>query len=433
MTEHHQVVAIGAGQAGLSMSWYLKQSGIEHVVLERDSIGHDWRDRRWDNFTLVTPNWQCDLPGFPYDRGDPHGFMTRDEVYRFVLDYADSFGPPVREGVTVTNLVQAVAAPPACGGRAGNDTAGGFDLTTSAGAMHADQVVVATGGYQKPKLPRMAERLPASVFQLHSADYRGSQQLPDGEVLIVGSGQSGAQIAEDLHLEGRAVHLVTGTAPRCARFYRGRDCVAWLSEIGTYDVPIEAQAGGVAKRESTNHYMTGRDGGRDIDLRAFALEGMQLYGRLLSGDGSTLTFAPTLERNLDGADAVAEQIKDLIDSYIERNSIPAPPEDRYVPVWRPPREPVTLDLASAGITSVVWCVGFAAEYSWLKATVFDGEGAVCHRRGVTAVPGLYFLGLPWLHTWGSGRFASVGRDAEYLHTQIASGAGTKKNERTHAA
>jgi putative flavoprotein involved in K+ transport len=411
VSEHRDVVVIGAGQAGLSMSWFLKSEGIDHVVLERDSIGQDWRNRRWDNFTLVTPNWQCDLPGFPYDGGDPHGFMTRDEVHRFVLDYAESFGPPVREGVGATSLLQA--------------SHGGFDLVTTAGPMHADQVVVATGGYQKPRLPRMAERLASSVFQLHSAEYRGSHQLPEGKVLIVGSGQSGAQIAEDLHLEGRDVHLVTGSAPRCARFYRGRDCVAWLSDMGTYDVPIGAQAGGVAKRENTNHYMTGRGGGRDIDLRAFALDGMALYGRLTGADGTSLTFAPTLERNLDSADAVAEGIKDMIDAYIDREGIDAPREDRYVPVWRPEQEPESLDLAAEGITSVVWCVGFAADYSWLRASVFDGEGHVCHHRGVTGVDGLYFLGLPWLHTWGSGRFASVGRDAEHLHGHVLAAAKRK--------
>ncbi|CAN5415628.1 MSMEG_0569 family flavin-dependent oxidoreductase [soil metagenome] len=418
MSEHRDVVVIGAGQAGLSISWYLKNDGVDHVVLERDSVACDWRDRRWDNFTLVTPNWQCDLPGFPYDRGDPHGFMTRDEVYRFVQDYAQSFAPPVETGSTVTSLV---AHPD-----------GGFDLTvrrgTSTHLVHADRVVVATGGYQKPVLPRMADRLSPTIFQVHSADYRGGHQLPEGAVLVVGSGQSGAQIAEDLHLEGRTVHLVTGTAPRCARFYRGRDCVAWLSEMGTYDIPIEAQAGGIAKRENTNHYMTGRGGGRDIDLRAFATEGMHLYGRLTEASGTALTFAPTLEHNLDHADAVAEGIKDLIDAYIAREGIEAPVEARYVPVWRPPSEPTSLDLAEAGITSVIWCVGFAADYSWLHAGVFDGEGHVCHQRGVTSVPGLYFLGLPWLHTWGSGRFASVGRDADYLHTQIMAAA-----RKSHAA
>ncbi|CAN5722832.1 MSMEG_0569 family flavin-dependent oxidoreductase [soil metagenome] len=408
MREHHDVVVIGAGQAGLSISWYLKNDGVDHIVLERDSVASDWRDRRWDNFTLVTPNWQCDLPGFPYDRGDPHGFMTRDEVYRFVQDYAQSFDPPVETGSTVTSLVQ--------------NPDGGFDLTVRRGdstdLLHADRVVVATGGYQKPVLPRMADRVSPDIVQVHSADYRGTHQLPDGAVLVVGSGQSGAQIAEDLHLEGRTVHLVTGTAPRCARFYRGRDCVAWLSEMGTYDIPIEAQTGGIAKRENTNHYMTGRGGGRDIDLRAFATEGMHLYGRLTEASGTTCAFAPTLEHNLDHADAVAEGIKDLIDAYITREGIDAPVEARYTPVWRPSAEPTTLDLAAAGITSVIWCVGSAADYSWLRAGVFDGEGHVCHQRGVTSVPGLYFLGLPWLHTWGSGRFASVGRDAEHLHTQI---------------
>ena len=180
--------------------------------------------------------------------------------------------------------------------------------------MHAEHIVVAIGGYHIPTIPRFAEKLPPSITQIHSSQYRGSHQFPDGDVLVVGTGQSGAQIAEDLHVDGRGVHLVAGTAPRVARFYRGRDCVAWLHDMGTYDVPIENQPGGVGKRENTNHYVTGRDGGRDIDLRAFATEGMRLYGRLMGVDDGTLRFAPTLEASLDSADAVAESIKDSIDA-----------------------------------------------------------------------------------------------------------------------
>ena len=215
------------------------------------------------------------------------------------------------------------------------------------------------------------------------------------------------------------MHLVVGSAPRAARFYRGRDGVAWLEEMGVYDVPVRSQPGGLAAREKTNHYMTGRDGGRDIDLRAFALEGMALYGRLVDCGGSRLDFAPTLEKALDHADSVAESIKDSIDAYIAKHGIDAPTEDRYVPVWRPETEPTTLDLEEAGITSVVWAVGFETNYHWLRVPVFDGEGAPCHERGVTQVPGLYFLGLPWLHTWGSGRFAGVQRDAEHVLAELA--------------
>ncbi|CAG7587278.1 MSMEG_0569 family flavin-dependent oxidoreductase [Rhodococcus opacus] len=409
MTEQHTVVVIGGGQAGLSISWHLVQRGIDHVVLERESIAHEWRDSRWDSFTLVTPNWQCTLPGYSYSGGDPDGFMNREETYQFVRGYADTFDPPVREGVTVVGVRQSGS--------------GGFDVDTTEGSMHADHVVVAVGGYHTPVVPRFAERLPADITQLHSSQYRSAGELPAGEVLVVGNGQSGAQIAEDLHLAGRTVHLVTGGAPRVARFYRGRDCVAWLHDMGTYDVSIADHPGGLGKRENTNHYVTGRDGGRDIDLRAFALAGMRLYGRLLDVVDGTLRFAPTLESSLDAADAVSESIKDSIDAYIDRVGIDAPREERYVPVWRPDREVTELELPTSGITSVVWSIGFRTDYRWLRAGVFDGEGHPTHNRGVTAVPGLYFLGLPWQHTWGSGRFAGVARDAEYLADRIELEAG----------
>ena len=409
MTEQHTVVVIGGGQAGLSISWHLVQRGIDHVVLERESIAHEWRDSRWDSFTLVTPNWQCTLPGYTYSGGDPDGFMNREQTYQFVRGYADTFDPPVREGVAVVAVRQS--------------DSGGFDVDTTEGPMHADHVVVAVGGYHTPVVPRFAERLPADITQLHSSQYRSAGALPAGEVLVVGNGQSGAQIAEDLHLAGRTVHLVTGGAPRVARFYRGRDCVAWLHDMGTYDVSIADHPGGLGKRENTNHYVTGRDGGRDIDLRAFALAGMRLYGRLLDVADGALRFAPTLESSLDAADAVSESIKDSIDAYIDRAGIDAPREERYVPVWRPEREITELELPTSGITSVVWSIGFRTDYRWLRAGVFDGEGHPTHNRGVTAVPGLYFLGLPWQHTWGSGRFAGVARDAEYLADRIELEAG----------
>ncbi|MGN2641212.1 MSMEG_0569 family flavin-dependent oxidoreductase [Nocardia takedensis] len=403
--EYREVVVIGGGQAGLSMSRHLVSRGIDHVVLERDTIAHEWRDRRWDNFTLVTPNWQCVLPGYDYAGPDPDGFMTREQVYEWVRGYADTFDPPVREHVEVLSVAQAAD--------------GGFEVETTAGPLRCAQVVVAVGGYHVPTIPRFAERLPADITQLHSAEYRSAAALPDGAVLVVGTGQSGAQIAEDLHLDGRAVHLAAGDAPRVARFYRGRDCVAWLQDMGHYDIPIQQQAGGLGKRENTNHYVTGRDGGRDIDLRRFALEGMGLYGRMVDVEAGVARFEPTLARSLDAADAVAESIKDSIDAYIDRAGLTAPVEDRYRPVWRPEKEVTALDLAEAGIGSIIWSVGFRTDYRWLRVGVFDGAGHPCHNRGVTTTPGLYFLGLPWLHTWGSGRFAAVARDAEYLGERIA--------------
>ncbi|MBF4461047.1 MULTISPECIES: MSMEG_0569 family flavin-dependent oxidoreductase [unclassified Rathayibacter] len=401
---HVEVAIIGGGQAGLSLSRLLTDDGTDHVVLERTTIGHDWIDRRWDAFTLVTPNWQCRLPGYPYDGPDPDGFMTRDEVHAWVRRYATTFDAPVAEHVEVTRLRE----------RAG----GGFELVTSAGAITADQVVVATGGYHRPVLPAVASRLPLDMVQLHSADYRSAEALPPGGVLVVGSGQSGAQIAEDLFLAGRDVHLALGSAPRVARFYRGRDCVAWLQDMGVYDVPVHAQVGGLTKRESTNHYVTGRGGGRDIDLRAFAREGMHLYGRLAEAEGARLRFTPTAEASLDYADSVAESIKDDIDRYIAAHGIEAPVEARYEPVWRPEAENERLDLAEAGVTSVIWAVGFRSDYRWVEVGVFDGAGHPTHQRGVTSTPGLSFLGLPWLHTWGSGRFEAIARDAAHLAEEV---------------
>ncbi|ROS25073.1 putative flavoprotein involved in K+ transport [Rathayibacter sp. PhB127] len=404
---HLPVAVIGAGQAGLSISRLLTDQGVEHLVIERDTIAHDWIDRRWDNFTLVTPNWQCRLPGYPYDGDDPDGFMTRAEVHAWVRRYAESFDAPVAEDTEVLRMRESAD--------------GAFEIVTSRGTITADQVVVATGGYHRPVLPAVAHRIPDAIVQLHSADYRSAAALPEGGVLVVGSGQSGAQIAEDLFLEGRDVHLALGTAPRVARFYRGRDCVAWLADMGVYDVPVHAQVGGLSKRESTNHYVTGRGGGRDIDLRAFARDGMTLYGRLQQVDGGSLRFAPTAEASLDYADSVAESIKNDIDAYIERSGVSAPTEARYAPVWRPEREIEELDLAAAGITSIVWAVGFRSDYSWMQIGVFDGAGHPTHRRGATAVPGLHFLGLPWLNTWGSGRFEAIARDAEHVAEQLLGG------------
>ena len=403
---HRSVVVVGGGQAGLSVSWWLTRQGIDHLVLEASSAGHEWQDRRWDSFCLVTPNWQCALPGFGYDGPDPDGFMVRDEITAYLRRFVTSFGPPLVEGVRATGL------------RAREDR---FEIGTDHGALTADQVVVATGPYQVARTPRLAERLPDQLVQVHSSAYRNPEQLPEGAVLVIGTGQSGCQIAEDLHLAGRTVHLATGTAPRVARFYRGRDCVAWLSEMGTYTKGVDQFPDVDAVRHRTNHYVTGRDGGRDIDLRRFALEGMELHGRLLGIANGRLRFAGDLRANLDGADAVAEGIKDSIDAWIAAQGIDAPVEERRRPVWEPGPEaddPAELDLAAAGITSVVWATGYGRDDRWIELPIFDGRGYPTHDRGVTSQPGLYFIGLPWQYTWGSGRFSGVASDAEHVVDRI---------------
>lgn len=406
MKQHYSVAIVGGGQAGLSISYCLKERGFDHIVFEKNKIGYSWRTKRWDSFCLVTPNWQCRLPGYPYPGSDPNGFMQKDDIVRYIESYAASFAPPVKEGVEVTRVRW-------------SEDEGVFELTTSIGNYTADQVVVASGSYHLPKIPKIAERLPENIVQVHSSAYKNPESLPDKGVLVVGTGQSGCQIAEDLHLAGKQVHLCVGGAPRSPRRYRGKDVVDWLDQMGYYDLSIDEHPQKEKVRAKANHYVTGRDGGREIDLRQFALEGMRLYGRLKTIGSTQLEFQGDLRQNLDQADAVAESIKASIDGFIEKHQIEAPTEPPYTPVWQPETEVLTLDYEQANIGAVIWCTGYQSDFSWIEVPVFDGKGYPGHERGVTGVRGFYFLGLPWLYTWGSGRFSGIARDASYLADYIA--------------
>ena len=279
-------------------------------------------------------------------------------------------------------------------------------------------MVIATGGYHIPSFPRLGRAAPRIDRAAPLVGLPQPGALPGGEVLVVGTGQSGCQIAEDLHLAGRRVHLCVGSAPRTARRYRGRDVVDWLEDMGYYRLAVEEHPLNDRVRAKANHYVTGRDGGRDIDLRQRAREGMRLYGRLTGVRNGRLEFGDDLKANLDQADAVAESIKTSIDKFIADRGIEAPTEARYRPVWEPEGVTPSLDLASTPLAAVIWSTGFRTDYSWIELPIFDGRGYPTHRRGVTPVDGLYFLGLPWLHTWGSGRFSGVAADATYLVERI---------------
>ncbi|MDO8827467.1 MSMEG_0569 family flavin-dependent oxidoreductase [Methylophaga sp.] len=401
---HHSVIIVGGGQAGLSVSYYLQQAKIDHLVIEKDTMMSTWRDQRWDSFTLVTPNWQCNLPGHPYDGDDPKGFMNKQQIIDYLGRFAEKVNPPVIEHVAILKVT--------------SDHSGKYKIETTAGCYTADQVVVASGGYRVPIIPRMAEKIPASVMQIHSEKYMNPQQLPDGATLVVGSGQSGAQIAEDIHLTGKKVYLATGDAPRVARFYRGKDVVEWLHDMKYYDISVDEHPLREGVRDNTNHYVTGRDGGREIDLRKFATQGMELFGLMQDFDGENLIFKPDLQANLEHADKVYLNINARIDKYIEENNINAPVEAPYKTVWQPETEREKLNLVQSGITSIIWCIGFSPDFSWLDAPVFNGKGHPQHTRGVTNKLGLYFIGLPWLYTWGSGRFSGIDRDAAYLVENI---------------
>ena len=400
MGQHIDTIVVGGGQAGLSVSWHLKRKGREHVVLDRGRIGDPWR-QRWDSFCLVTPNGFCQLPGFPYDGDEPNGFMLRDEIVAYVERFAKSFEPPHRGGVEVRRV-----EPSSNGGR--------FSLDTSEGVLGTDNVIIAVGTHQQPNLPAWSGKLAEDIVQLHTHDYRNPAQLPDGAILMVGSGQSGCQVVEDLLGTGREVHLCVGSAGRLPRRYRGRDILEWEDITGHYETPVDEHPAGRAVRFKPHPHLSGRDGGRTIDLRRLALDGVKLHGRLLDAEGYQVRFADDLAENLDAIDEACREGLAKIDEYIAKNGIDAPENDLEPVDWQPVPQPATLDLKQAGIGSLIYGTGFRFDFGWIDLPLFDERRYPRYERGVTEVPGLYFVGLHWQHTAGSGLFYQVGRDAEYV-------------------
>lgn len=403
-----ETVVVGAGQAGLIMSWHLQVAGRPHVVLDRrETLGGGWQDR-WDEFVLVGPNWTTGLPGFPYDDGDPDGFMPRDAVAARMRRYAEVIGAPVVRSSEVTRL-----GPDGGSGRR-------FHLDTTQGPVAADNVIVATGAFHRPKVPPAAAGFSSRLTQLHAHDYRRVDQLPAGGVLIVGSGQTGVQIAEELQAKGREIVLATGRCGRAPRRYRGHDFFFWTRQLALHGdefgtpLPTVGQLPQRHLRFVCNPHLSGHDGGHDTNLRQMALNGLRLAGRFLEADGERATFAPDLADNLAFADQWFDQrVRELVDTYAERAGIEVTDDDRAWPTYEPP-ELTELDLARAGISTVLWTTGYAPDYGWLDLPIMDEFGVPNQVRGISDVPGLTFLGLLFQHNNGSANLAGVAVDAAYL-------------------
>jgi putative flavoprotein involved in K+ transport len=385
-------VVVGAGQCGLAASRLLSDARREHVVLERrETLGGGWQDR-WDSFRLVTPNWTSALPGYPYDGDDPDGYMPRDEIAGRIARYADVVGAPVRLGVEVIRLT---------------DGGEGFRVATTAGDLRADHVIVASGPLHRPVRPPIAAELPARLTQLHTHDYRNERALPPGGVLVVGSGQSGIQIAEELLDGGRQTYLAGGFAGWAPRRYRGRDIFGWLWALASdgprvgIPFPTVETLPDPRLRFAANPQLTGHGGGHDVDLRALAERGLGLVGRVTAVDGERVSFAPGLDAALARSEgAFEERFRPLIDRYIERAGVDAPPWQPTRSSFAPP-ELADLDLGNAGVSTVIWATGYRPDYGWIDLPIFDEHGLPRHRRGVSEVPGLGFLGLLWQHTQAS--------------------------------
>ncbi|MFL5758386.1 MAG: NAD(P)-binding domain-containing protein [Thermomicrobiales bacterium] len=410
-----ETIIVGGGQAGLATSYYLTQYGREHVVLEQAARpAHVWSDERWDSFTLVTPNWTFMIPGAVYDGPDADGYMRRDEIAARFANYVERFRLPVQCNTSVT------AIEPVDGG--------GYKVQTSSGDMQATNVVIATGMEQYPKLPPFAGNLSADITQLHSSAYRNPDALPPGAVLVVGSAQSGAQIAEELYLSGREVFLCVGSAGRAPRRYRGQDVFKWLYQIGFFDLtpdkfpfPID--------RFSPPH-LTGANGGRTLNLHQFARDGVTLLGHLRSASGDTITLAPDLHETLQRVDGFEVNARNMIDGFIKATGRDAPEEE--LPQLRDGYDqPIIedLDLKAAGISTVIWATGYTFDLGLVKAPIFNENGFPIQDRGVTRQPGLAFVGMPWMPSIKPATLTGVAESARHVvETIVGARAGERQED-----
>ncbi|HEY5730384.1 MAG TPA: NAD(P)-binding domain-containing protein [Anaerolineales bacterium] len=400
--EKIETIIIGGGQAGLATSYHLKQLGREHIVFEAaEKAGNAWRNDRWDSFTLVTPNWSVQLPGAHYEGNDPDGFLLKDEIVAYFERYVEKFELPIRFKTSVLEVSPM-------------ENGNGYQVQTSGGTYQAKNVVVATGSYQKPKIPAFSANIPEMILQIHSGQYRNPGQLPAGAVLVVGSGQSGMQIAEELYQSGRKVYLCTGTAPRVPRRYRDRDIFTWLLDTGFLNQTPETLPSLKARRAGIPH-LSGKGGGRTLNLHQFMRDGVTLLGHIANAQNGKVMLAPDLMENLTKVDKAEKEIIAMIDTYIDTNNIKLPQEilpnlqDGYS------AEVITeLDLKSSNINSVIWGIGYTADYSLVKLPVIDEDGFALQKRGVTRYPSLYFIGMNWLNTRKSPTLLGVGEDVEYI-------------------
>jgi len=404
LAEKIDTLVVGGGQAGIAMSEHLSNCNVPHLVLERHRIAERWRSERWDSLVANGPAWHDRLPGMEFADFDPDAFPSKERIADYLVAYADMINAPIRCGVEVREVRRNVGHP-------------GFRVETSGGVIEANNVVAATGSFQIPVIPDLVPA-DAEITQIHSSAYRNPDQLPEGAVLVVGAGSSGAQIADELLLSGKSVYLSVGPHDLPPRSYRGRDFVWWLGVLGKWDA-VTMEPG----MEHVTIAVSGARGGHTVDFRRLARQGITLVGRTESFKNNVMYFATDLADNIARGNAYTLSLLDEADAYVVRNGLDFPEEPEVRKVEPDPpcvTNPVLeLDLTEVGITSILWATGFDVDYSWLKVDAFDKEGKPKHERGISAEAGIYFLGLPWQSRRGSSFIWGVWHDAKFLADQIS--------------
>ena len=406
-------VIIGAGQAGLAMSWWLAARSIDHVVLERGDVANTWRTERWPSLTLLTPNWQSRLPGFKYEGDDPDGFRTLPETIAFIERYARLVSPPLRTHCRVTSVRR---------------TLDGYQVATEQGTWHCRAVVLATGGFNLAQLPKLSEAVPSAVAQLTPVQYRNPESLEPGGVLIVGAGATGTQLADEIQRSGRPVTLAVGEHVRATRMYRGKDMQWWMDASGLNDERYDEVENLARARSLPSFQLAGYADRRNIDLNALTSLGVKLAGRLAGIRDGKAQFSGSLRNMCELADLKLNRLLSRIDEWAEANGASGAvgPPHRPEPTRLQASPPLGLDFDRAGISTIIWATGFRPDYSWLDVPVLDPKGNLRHDGGVvTEAPGLYLLGLTFLRRRKSSLIDGVGDDARDLSAHLATYLGVR--------
>jgi putative flavoprotein involved in K+ transport len=398
-------VVIGAGQSGLAMSRCLSDRSIDHVVLERNEVANSWRTERWDSLRLLTPNWQCRLPGQDYDGADPDGFMTAPEVADFITDYATAIAAPIESGTTVTSV---------------RHTEDGYRVTSDQGEWRCETVVVASGAFNVPRIPVFVEAVPSRVTTLTPMEYRRPEQLGPGGVMVVGASATGVQLAAELQRSGRQVTLAVGEHVRGPRLYRGRDIHWWMEVAGVLDERYDEVDDIVRARRVPSMQLAGSPERSTFDLNSLTSLGVKLVGRLAGVNDGHAQFSGSLRNKCELADLKLGRLLDTIDEWATANGLDesAPPPHRFEPTEVDASPPLDLDLNRGEIETIIWATGFRPDYSWLDIDVLDGKGMIRHDGGVVDSPGMYLIGTPFLRRRKSSFIDGARVDAQELITEL---------------